>query len=125
MTEFVSAEALTRLVATADPQVRLMVALAALGADRAQIIGARSTGRRGEIAFPESERATAAFTELQSLLGAANAQAVRRSGVRARARARARAAHLTESLAADGVLPAVHWHKPGDQPRGGAPGHGR
>ncbi|MGE7384196.1 hypothetical protein ACQKM2_01660 [Streptomyces sp. NPDC004126] len=118
MTEFVSAEALTRLGATADPQVRLMVALAALGADRAQIIGARSTGRRGEIALPESERATAAFTELQSLLGAVNAQVVRRSGVRARA------AHLVEGLAADGVLPAVHWHKPGDQPRGGAPGHG-
>ncbi|MEW2582973.1 hypothetical protein [Streptomyces virginiae] len=119
MTEFVSAEALTRLVANADPQARLMVALTALGADRAEITGARSTGRRGEIALPKSERATAAFTELQSLLGAANAQAVRRSGVRARA------AHLTESLAADGVLTAVHWHKPGDQPRGGTPGHGR
>ncbi|MFF9980432.1 hypothetical protein [Streptomyces erythrochromogenes] len=119
MTEFVSAEALTRLVATADPQVRVMVALAALGADRTQIIGARSTGRSGEIALPESERATAAFAELQSLLGAANAQAVRRAAVRARA------AHLTEGLVADGVLPAVHWYKPGDQPRGGAAGHGR
>ncbi|MDK9494360.1 hypothetical protein QEZ40_000232 [Streptomyces katrae] len=119
MTEFVSAEALTRLTAVGDPQVRLMVALAALGADRTQIVGARSTGRRGEIALPESERATAAFAELQSLLGAANAQAVRRSGIRARA------AHLTESLAADGGPPALHWHKPGDQPHGGATGHGR
>lgn len=119
MTEFVPSEALTRLAEAGDPQVRLMIALAALGADRTQIIGARPTGRRGEIALPESERATAAFAELQSLLGAANAQAVRRSGIRARA------AHLTESLAADGGLPAVHWHKPGDQPRGGATGHGR
>lgn len=119
MTEFVSAEALTRLVATADPQVRLMVALASLGADRAQIMGARSTRRRGEIVLPESERATAAFAELQSLLGATNAQAVRRSGIRARA------THLTESLAADGGLPAANWHKPGDQTRGGATGHGR
>ncbi|MFF4583337.1 hypothetical protein ACFY15_33940 [Streptomyces sp. NPDC001373] len=75
MTEFVSAEALARLAAAGDPQVRLMTALAALGADRTQILGARPTGRRGEVALQESERATAAFAELQSLLGATNAQA--------------------------------------------------
>ncbi|MET9958186.1 hypothetical protein ABZ128_03710 [Streptomyces sp. NPDC006326] len=119
MTEFVSAEALTGLAAADGPQVRLMLALAALGADRTQILGARSTERRDEIALPESERVIATFAELQSLLGAANAQAVRRSGIRARA------AHLTESLTADGVLPAVHWYKPGDQPPGGTRGHGR
>ncbi|THA40983.1 hypothetical protein [Streptomyces sp. A1547] len=119
MTEFVSAEALARLAAAGDPQVRLMVALAALGADRTQILGARSTARRGEIALPENERATAAFAELQSLLGAANAKAVRRSGIRARA------AHLTESLAADGALPAPRWRRPSDQPPGRTSGHGR
>lgn len=119
MTEFVSTEALARLAAAGDPQVRLMLALAALGADRTQILGARPTGRRDEIALPESERATAAFAELQSLLGADNARAVRRSGIRARA------AHLTENLAADGGLPAVRWHKPGDQAPGGTTGHGR
>ncbi|WP_328967538.1 hypothetical protein [Streptomyces sp. NBC_00239] len=118
MTEFMSTEALARLTAASDPPVRLMLALASLGADRTQILGARSTGRRDEIALPESERATAAFAELQSLLGAANAQAVRRSGTRARA------AHLTENLTADGGLPAVHWHKPGDQPPRGTTGHG-
>lgn len=62
-----------------------MMALAALGADRTQMLGARPTGRRGEIALPESEQATAAFAELQPLLGAASAQAMRRSGIRARA----------------------------------------
>ncbi|MEU9939050.1 hypothetical protein [Streptomyces lavendulae] len=119
MTEFVSAEALTRLATADEPQVRMMLALAALGADRTQILGARSTGRRDEIALPESERASAAFAELQSLLGAVNAQAVRSSGIQARA------AHLMEHLAADGVLPTVHWYKPGDQPPEGTAGHGR
>ncbi|MEU9373726.1 hypothetical protein AB0D94_08165 [Streptomyces sp. NPDC048255] len=36
MTEFMSAEALARLAAAGDPQVRLMLALAALGADQTQ-----------------------------------------------------------------------------------------
>nr|WSW42327.1 hypothetical protein OG296_03800 [Streptomyces sp. NBC_01001]WSW63231.1 hypothetical protein OG513_34285 [Streptomyces sp. NBC_00998] len=57
MTEFMSTEALARLAGAGDPQVRLMLALAALGADRTQILGASSTGRRGEIELPESERA--------------------------------------------------------------------
>ncbi|MCX4807056.1 hypothetical protein ACFY7Y_32455 [Streptomyces virginiae] len=35
------------------------------------------------------------------------------------------ATHLTEDLAADGSLPAAHWHQPGDQPPGGTTGHGR
>lgn len=116
MSDFPSAGELDHLTTAArDPRARLMLALAALGADRMQVREAVATGR-GDVALPESERATAAFDEIRSLLGTDNAQAVRRAGIRARA------THLTNELTEDGVHPAVRWHRLGNRPPGGAAG---
>ncbi|MFF8447740.1 hypothetical protein ACF06Q_08565 [Streptomyces leeuwenhoekii] len=119
MSDFPSAGELDHLATAArDPRARLILALAALGADRVQVREAVVTGR-GNVALPDSERAAAALAEIRSLIGVDNAQAVRRAGIRARA------THLTDQLTEDGVLPAVRWHRLNNQPPGGAAGRNR